>query len=88
MDNLTIENLIETWTDAIGLMVIQIVEYSFNDYDDVPNFTVIHFGGGRFLIQRDQSYYTTTCGLICKADFEKHLLDVVRQNPDRFTTTL
>lgn len=85
-DKLIIDNLIENWTETIGLTVIQIVEYSFNDYDDVPEFTIIHFAGGRFLIQRDQSYYTTSCGLICKADFEKHLMEVARANPDRVTT--
>lgn len=86
MDELSIENLIESWTETIGLTIVQIVEYSFNDYDDVPDFTIIHFSGGKFAIQRDQSYYTTSCGLICKADFDKHLLDVARQNPYKFTT--
>jgi hypothetical protein len=86
MYNLSIENLIENWADTIGLTVVHIVEYSFNDYDDVPEFTIIHFAGGQFLIQRDQSYYTTSCGLICKADFEKHLMEVARANPHRVIT--
>lgn len=75
---LDINNLIESWADTIGLTIIDIVEYSFDTYDDVPDFTIIHFEGGKFAIQRDQSYYTTSCGLIYKSEFEKHLSEVAR----------
>jgi hypothetical protein len=84
--DLKIENLIENWTDTIGLTVIQIVEYCFNYYDDVPEFTIIHFSDGRFAIQRDQSYWTTTCGLICKSELSKHLNEVEQNRPDKSTT--
>jgi hypothetical protein len=86
VDKLNPENLIENWAEAIGLTIIQITEYSFNDYDEIPEFTVIYFSDGRFAIQRDQSYYTTTCGLVCKRDFDRHMSEVRRLNPSEITT--
>lgn len=72
MKDLSIDNLIEEWKETIGLKIVSIEDYAI-DADDPIELTVIHFDNGKFVIQRDQSYYTTTCGLVWKGSFEHNL---------------
>lgn len=72
MTELLIENLIEDWKETIGLTIISIEDYNI-DCDDPIELSVIHFNNGRFVIQRDQSYYTTSCGLVWSGSFNEHL---------------
>lgn len=75
MNDLSIDNLIKEWKETIGLKVVSIEDYTI-DADDPIELTVIHFDNGKFAIQRDQSYYTTTCGLVWKLDFDRTIKDM------------
>lgn len=57
------EKLITDWQQTIGLKVEAIRTATIPADDDIE-LTLVHFTTGQFLIQQDQSYYTTTCGLI------------------------
>ena len=72
MKNLLIDNLIEEWKETVGLKIVSIEDYKIGA-DDPIELTVIHFDNGKFVIQRDQSYYTTTCGLVWKHDFDRNV---------------
>lgn len=72
MKDLSIDNLIEEWKETIGLKIVSIEDYTI-DADDTIELTVIHFDNGKFVIQRDQSYYTTTCGLVWSHDFDRNV---------------
>lgn len=75
MKQLSIDNLIEEWKEAVGLKIVSIEDYTI-DADDPIELTVIHFDNGKFVIQRDQGYYTTTCGLVGRHDFDRNVQDM------------
>jgi len=72
MNNLIVDNLIEDWELAVGLTIEAIENYTI-DCDESAYLTVIYFSNCKFAMQRDQSNYTTTCGLIDRLNFERHL---------------
>jgi len=66
------EDALESWDDAVGLTIAEIL-YNFMDrYDDPASITVIVFNNGKYIIQRDQSYYTTFCGIIKPYDIDRY----------------
>lgn len=67
--------LIENWNDTIGLTIVSIKEFTI-DMDDPADFTIITFSNGKIAIQRDQSYYTTTCGLLDKDDVKRYIKEI------------
>lgn len=69
------ENLIENWEDAIGLTVTKVSCFTI-DCDDPADHTIITFNNGRFLVQRDQSYFTTSCGLLDKNDIKRYVKQI------------
>lgn len=68
--NLSKENIIDDWKETIGLKIVAIQSGYMKEYDDPAELTLIIFDNGKFCIQRDQSYYTTSCGLLDKFDIE------------------
>jgi hypothetical protein len=70
------EALIEDWKDTIGLTVDRVEEYENDNFDDPVEYRWIFFTNGQYVIQRDQSYHTTTCGLVGLNDFKKILIEI------------
>lgn len=62
------DNLITDWQGTIGLRAICVTTFTLNEYDDPITFTVITFDNGKVAVQRDQSSWTTSGGLL--NDFE------------------
>src|SRR4051812_23706086 len=71
MATLNTENLIQDWQETVGLRVMCVDSFTLNDYDDPPTFTVITYDNGKVAVQRDQPYFTTSCGLIDATEAEK-----------------
>lgn len=71
---MTKENLISDWNETVGLTISLVESFLFTVYDDPVELTIIYFTNGKFLVQEDQSSYTTTCGLLSFDDLEKWLI--------------
>jgi hypothetical protein len=65
------DNLITDWEEAVGLTITEVKEFTI-ECDDPAYMTVISFNNGKFAVQRDQSYFTTSCGLLDKSNIERY----------------
>lgn len=69
------ENLIENWDEAIGLTITKINHFTI-ECDDPADHTIITFSNGKIAIQRDQPYFTTSCGLLDKDDVKRYANEI------------
>jgi len=72
---LTPDNIITNWAEAVGLTITGIKEFTI-DCDDPAYMTIIIFNNGKVAVQRDQSYFTTSCGLVDSEDLQRYEKDI------------